>query len=268
MREADVQAKTEICSHGTCVPIMPCTGDDQCEDDTRCDPAVGCVPWATQSPPYDPNCVNVSAPGVFQPKVRCEFSAAPAGDAFPTFLDVQSTPVVVNFNKPASAGAPSIVVSFTADVPQNYTEDLGVIRVLSGKDCSLEANLAGVDLDGDGVTDWTVSWATRAGGGPDGDGVADVVAYGSDGSTLAFTRKMGTWKLLWKAPYPAGAPWSPCDTSMHRCSVGWSGPSIYDIDDDGKPEVIREGVVFGSDGALKSLQPASYQSYSRRGSSR
>jgi hypothetical protein len=258
-------AKTQICSHGVCVPIMPCTSDDQCEDDTRCNPATGCVPWASQMPPYDANCVNVAAPGVFQPKVRCEFSTAPAGDAFPTFLDVQSTPIVVNFNNPGDYGPPSIVASFSATqpLPLGYTEDQGIIRVLSGADCSLEVNLAGVDLDGDGVVDWTVSPSTLAVGDLDGDGAADIVAYGSDGATLAFTRKNGTWQLLWKAPYPAGAPWTPCDTAAHRCPLGWAGPSIYDIDDDGKPEVIREGVVFGSDGTLKSLQPTGYQSYSQ-----
>jgi FG-GAP-like repeat len=256
-------AKTQICSHGTCVTIMPCMNDNQCEDDTTCDPAVGCVPWDSQMPAYDPNCVNVSAAGVLQPQVRCEFNAAPAGDAFPMHLDVQSTPLVVNFNNPGNSGPPSIVVSFTANVPTSYTEDMGIIRVLKGTDCSLEANLAGVDLDNDGVVDWTVSSSTLAVGDLDGDGSADIVAYGSDGATLAFTRKSGTWKLLWKAPYPAGAPWTPCDTTAHRCPIGWAGPSIYDIDDDGKPEVIREGVVFGSDGTLKSLQPANYLSYSQ-----
>jgi hypothetical protein len=255
-------AATQVCSHGVCVPLTPCKHDNECENDTKCDPAVGCVPWDQQMPPYDPNCVNVSAAGVLQPKVRCEFNAAPPGDAFPMHLDVQSTPIVVNFNNPGNFGPPSIVASFTANVPQGYTEDLGVIRVLRGTDCTLEANLGGVDLDGDGVTDWTVSSATVAVGDLDGDGAADIVAYGSDGSTLAFTRKNGTWQLLWKAPYPAGAPWAPCDTGAHRCGIGWAGPSIYDIDDDGKPEVVREGVVFGSDGTLKSLQPPGYASYS------
>src|SRR6185312_6993289 len=97
----------------------------------------------------------------------------------------------------------------------------------------------------------------------DGDGSAEIVAYGSDGATLAFTRKSGAWGLLWKAPYPAGAPWSPCDTVNHRCTLGWAGPSIYDLDDDGLPEVVREGVVFSSAGALKSLAPQGYASYSQ-----
>lgn len=254
-------AATQVCSHGTCVPLVPCTTDDNCKNDTKCDPAVGCVPWEQSSPPYDPTCVNVVTPGILQPKVRCEFSTAPPSDPFPGHVDVQGTPIVVNFNVPSSSGPPSIAASFTATVPTSYTEDLGVIRVLRGTDCALEANLGGVDLDQDSVVDWVVSSASLAAGDLDGDGSAEIVAYGADGSTLAFTRKNGTWSLLWKAAFQFGLPWLPCDTVNHRCNAGWAGPAIYDLDDDGKPEVIREGVVFGSDGVLKSTQPPNYSSY-------
>jgi len=66
---------------------------------------------------------------------------------------VQGTPIVINFNVPASSGPPSIAASFTATVPANYTEELGVIRVLRGDDCTVEANLGGTDVDMDGVVD-------------------------------------------------------------------------------------------------------------------
>jgi hypothetical protein len=256
-------AATQVCSHGVCVPLLPCKNDNDCKNDTKCDPAKGCIPWDQQTPAHDPTCINVSTPGVLQPRVRCEFSTAPANDPFPGHVDVQGTPIVVNFNNPPTAGSPSIAASFTATVPGGYTEDLGVIRVLRGTDCSLEANLGGVDVDGDGTVDWTVSSASLAAGDLDGDGSAEIVAYGFDGSTLAFTRKNGNWGLLWKAAYPAGAPWSPCNTTNHRCGLGWAGPAIYDLDDDGKPEIIREGVVFGADGSLKSMQPPGYASYSQ-----
>ncbi|MFT3775786.1 MAG: VCBS repeat-containing protein [Minicystis sp.] len=256
-------AATQICSHGVCVPLVPCKSDNDCKNDTKCDPTVGCVPWDQQSPAHDPDCINASTPGVLQPRVRCEFSVAPPNDPFPGHVDVQGTPIVVNFNKPASLGPPSIAASFTATVVANYTEDLGVVRVLRGTDCTLEANLGGVDLDGDTVADWTVSSASLAAGDLDGDGIAEIVAYGADGSTLAFTRKNGAWGLLWKSPYPAGAPWLPCDTVNHRCAAGWAGPSIHDLDDDGKPEIIREGVVLsGADGSLRALAPPGYASYS------
>lgn len=252
----------EICSHGVCVPQTTCATDNDCQNDTYCDPSGACVPWEGADPSHDDQCINVIAAGIFSPKVKCEFSVAPAGDPFPGHVDVQGTPIVVNFNKPASAGPPSIAASFTATVAANYTEDLGVIRVLRGTDCGLEVNLGGADVDGDGVTDWTVSSASLAAGDLDGDGSAEIVAYGADGSTLAFTRKAGDWQLLWKSPYQAGIPGGPCNTVNHRCPLGWSGPAIHDLDDDGVPEILREGAVLGADGAFLAAAPPGYASYS------
>jgi hypothetical protein len=196
------------------------------------------------------------------PRIKCEFATAPSGDPFPSHVDVQGTPIVVNFNVPALSGPPSIAASFTATVVNNYTEDLGVIRVLRGPDCALEANLGGTDLDNDGIVDWTVSSASLAAGDLDGDNSAEIVAYGADGSTLAFTRKAGTWSLLWKSPYNAGILGGPCNPVNHRCPLGWAGPAIHDIDDDGVPEVIREGAVIDAAGALKAPAPPGYVSYS------
>jgi hypothetical protein len=258
-----------VCSHDVCVPSAPCQDDNECQYDTYCDPAAGCQPWEQKNPAHDPNCVQVAAVGVLAPKIQCSFEEAPAGDPFPGHVDVQGTPIVVNVStdpaKPDQVGpGPSVVAaSFTVTIPNNYSEHQGVIRVLDGKSCALIANLGGVDLDTppDGVVDWTVSSASLATGDLDGDGVAEIVAFGADGSTLAFTFKAGSWGLFWKAPYPAGAIWSPCDVNAGRCSHGWAGPSIHDLDDDGKPEVIREAVVFSSTGALLALQPADYQSH-------
>lgn len=243
---------TQICSHGTCVPLDACATDDDCKNDTYCDPDKGCLPWDGHTPPHDDACVNVSKPGILQPTVKCEFSVAPPGDTFPGHVDVQGTPIVVNFNVPKNAGPPSIAASFTATVPGGYTENLGVIRVLRGSDCALEANLGGTDVDGDGAVDWTVSSASLAAADLDGDGSAEIVAYGADGSTLAFTRKNGNWALLWKAaPIPglfAGA---------------WAGPAIHDLDDDGVPEILREGAVLSATGALLAGSPGAYTSYSQ-----
>lgn len=257
----------QTCSHGVCIPIAPCTSDDECQYDTYCEPGVGCLPWEDKVPDYDPNCIQVTAAGVLQPSIQCEFSAPPANDPFPGHVDVQATPIVVHLvphqTMPDVPGpGPSIIAaSYTATVPASYTEELGVIRVLDGDDCSLIANLGGVDLDNDSLVDWTVSSAALAAADLDGDKVAEIVAYGANGSTLAFTYKNNAFSLLWKAAYPPGAPWAPCDTVSHRCSLGWGGPSIHDLDNNGVPEVIREGVVFSATGALLSMHPGSYASY-------
>lgn len=249
----------EVCSHGACVPSGTCTGDNDCDFDTYCDPTTKtCLPWDGKTPPHDDKCLQLSVPGVLAPKVKCEFAVAPPNDPFPNHVDVQGTPVVVNFNKPASAGPPSIAATFTATVVNNYTEELGVIRILRGDDCSLEQNIGGTDLDGDGSVDWMVSPASLAVADLDGDTRAEIVAYGADGSTWAFKKTIGApfFGVLWRAPLPAGAPWAACNGTNHRCLLGWGGASIHDLNDDGKPEVIREGVVFdGATGALVAGAP-------------
>jgi len=257
----------EVCSHGVCIPEVDCTVDDDCDNDTYCDPATDtCQPWQDAVPPHDDQCLQLIPPGIFAPSVKCEFAAAPAGDAFPNHVDVMGTPVVINFNNPSAAGPPSIVATFTATVVDSYTEDLGVIRVLSGADCSLETNLGGKDEDGDNVVDWVVSSSSLAVADLDGDDVAEIVAYGADGSLLAFEKKLGSWGLLWKADYNASFPWNPCapnGVGLGRCSFGWAGVSIHDLDDDGVPEIVREGVVFSATGALLSGIPAGYVSYAQ-----
>src|SRR6202011_3480695 len=100
----------------------------------------------------DPSCKLSTPPGALAPKTFCEFKAAPMGDPFPNHVDVQATPIVVNFN--GANGPPSIVVPFTAPVAGGYTETLGIVRILKGKDCTLEANLGGVGVDAEGVIEW------------------------------------------------------------------------------------------------------------------
>jgi hypothetical protein len=236
----------QICNNGFCVTQTACTDDNDCRDDSYCEPTAGCIPWGT--PPgktYDPSCQSGLPPGNFAPTVRCEFSVPPAGDPFPDHRDVQATPMVVNFN--VSGGVPSIVAPFTATVPGSYTENQGVVRVLRGDDCTLEANLGGGES---GYAGWLISSSPVAVGDLDGDASAEIVASAADGRILAFTRKNGVWGLLWTSADVIGGG-------------AWAGPSIHDLDDDGIPEVIREGSVLdGATGATKGGPPPGYASYS------
>ena len=247
----------ELCIDGWCFAPGTCLTDDDCDYDMKCESGV-CAPWEDAPFPYDPTCINLAEVGVLSPKTRCEFTAPPAGDPFPGHVDVQGTPIVATFDGQFEAPA-SIAAAFTATVPDNYTEDLGVIRVLSGKDCTLQQNLGG----GEVVADYVVSSATLAAADLDGDLAPEIVATTADGGLIAFTQKAGVWSELWKAPYAAGMPAGPCNASTHRCPLGWAGPSIHDLDDDGVPEIIREGVVFSAAGQVLAMQPTGYASYSQ-----
>jgi hypothetical protein len=274
-----------VCVAGTCQPPQPtCTTNAACEYDSYCR-AGACVPFG--SPPdagNDPTCTLTIAPGVFAPTVSCQFPAAdggvPASDPFPGYVDVQATPIVVNFNQVAGtdggvSGPPSIVVPFTVPVAGNYTENAGVVRVLRGTDCSIEANLgngaaavadAGANIAGGGVPDPMRSSTAVAVGDLDGDGVAEVVAYTGDLSVVAFTRKQGVWGPLWTTVH-ATTDGTTRFTAAVLGGESWSGPSLHDVDNDGLVDVIVEGYVLdGQTGVQKAAPPSDYALYYYNGS--
>src|SRR5207253_534159 len=67
----------------------------------------------------------------------------------------------------------------------------------------------------------------------DGDGQPEIVGARSGGGLVAFTHKNGVWSVLWQTTSTFGA--GLCD---------WAGPSIHDLDDDGKPEIVFYGNVY------------------------
>lgn len=264
-----------VCVANKCLPPQgPCTPDGgadggaACKYDTYCDAVTGtCVPFAPGA--SDPGCHQIVAPGNFAPTIKCEFpTAIPIpNDPFPNHVDVQATPIVVRFG----AAAPSILAPFTVPVADNYTEDRGVLRILRGTDCTQEAVLGGVDLDGDSQVDWFRSSSPVAVGDLDGDGLPDIVAYMSSGpgineTLMAFTRKSGTWQPLWTPPKATTDGVTIFKATVPEvASTGkgsWGSPSLHDLDDDGLPEIIREGWVFdGRTGKLRASPPAHYETF-------
>lgn len=265
-------SKKLVCIRGFCVPPQdPCTRDDSCNFDTYCADNQ-CVPYesAPESRSNDPACRLVIPPGNFAPKTKCEFTSAPPGDPFPDHIEVQATPMVVRFG---GSAPPSIVVPFAAwgpapsngDYASAYTEHLGILRVLKGTDCSLEANIGGTDLDGDGKVDWVRSSSPVAVADLDGDHLPEIVAFMGDETLMAFTRRAGSWAPLWpkkKATQPDGNTIFVSNVpaiSPSTQKANWGGPSIHDLDNDGRPEVIREGWVFyGETGMLRASLPPNY----------
>lgn len=261
------------CTHGA-------DGGSGCQFDTYCDPATNtCVPFGPGQ--NNAECHQVAVPGNFAPKTKCEFptSIPIAGDAFPDHVDVQTTPMVVRFGKDA---VPSIVVPFTKPVAKDdgeYTEHLGVLRILKGSDCTQEAVLGGKDFDDDGDVDWFRSSASPAIGDLDGDGLPDIVAFISSGTTkakqaetlMAFSKKSGSWEPLWATKkattdgatiFKATVPGVTTTEGKNFGKGNWASPSIHDLDDDGVPEIIREGWVFdGRTGLLRASPPSNYNTY-------
>lgn len=239
------------CYKGTCIPVQPpCKSDNDCQNDSYCDKATStCVPYGPPGKDHNPDCVSVVPIGLFAPAVYCEFRAAPAGDKFPTYLNVLATPVVGTF---AAGELPSIVSPFYNGLDGSSEQD-GILRVLSGKDCTQLAQLGEV---GGSATIVSAS-SSPALGDLDGDGFPEIVAYSkptpTTGSVIAFTKKAGAWSVLWRAHNLDTTPWTS-GSGPHE----WAGPSIHDLDDDGKPEVLREGWVFDHTGTLITRPPAGF----------
>ncbi len=238
-----------FCFKGMCIQEQACTSDNECQNDTYCDKTLGkCMPYGAPGKTSNPDCATFVPVGLFAPEVFCEFKKAPALDTHPTYLNVLATPMVATFEK---GGTPSIVVPFYNGA-DGSSEQNGILRVLSGKDCTQTANLAQI-----GPELATVSASSPVAlGDLDGDGVPEIVAYskptGSTAGVIAFKKNGAAWEILWRARNANGTLWTiPAPGT-------WAGPSMHDLDDDGKPEVIRDGYVFDAGGKLVTTPPAGF----------
>jgi hypothetical protein len=179
-------------------------------------------------------CEREARAGVFAPAVQCRFAEAPMGDRFPTHLHVLSTPMVADFRigrAPDEPARPSIVAVFDDGDDGGSENPTGLVRILDGRTCALQYN-----LDAQLVS----HSSPLALGDLDGDGRAEIVAFKAGGGLVAFRfvpeGTGGAWTVLWRSTR-AGAAFNPT-------GGGWGGPSIADLDDDGRPEVFRHGMVF------------------------
>jgi hypothetical protein len=222
----------QVCRHDMCVAQpMACLRNADCSGDQHCDTSVmECLPWGLGPGGLsDPGCKNTPTPGVFIPGVQCEWIGPPAGDAFPDHVNVLATPMVAAFG---AGAAPSIVFAsynFTDHGAEscigNDPAYFGVIRVIDGATCQQQATIATPHV----IPTAPVAIADLGGD----DATPEIVAARSQGGLVAFTRKAAGWRVLWESASVFAD--DLCD---------WAGPSIHDLDDDGKPEVIFFGAVY------------------------
>ncbi|MGE3633540.1 MAG: hypothetical protein AB7P00_26805, partial [Sandaracinaceae bacterium] len=227
----------ELCYAGAeCIPDLgPCTIDDDCASDAYCAAEGICVPYGV---PMDhvrnESCVQEIDIEAITPALQCAFVTPPPGDPYPMSDQLHGTPVVVDFDfdDDPTTLRPSIVFQSTGG-PEGE-----VLRVIDGATCDLQFNVT------TGILDAT----TPALGDLDGDGRAEILVHDT-GGTLSAHRFDGTsFARLWVS--------STCDASGARTDhAGGNGQgssaSIHDLDDDGSPEVIFGGSVYGADGCLR-----------------
>jgi len=247
----------EFCALATtCAPDQgPCVSNDDCWFDSYC-LAGACIPYGV--PPghdHDPDCeveINIDA---IVPDVQCRWTEPPATDPFPNHFHVMSTPVVVDFNLDNDANTLSPSVVFTTFPTSGSYHSPGVLRIISGNDCSHQHTI-------ESAADATMSPASVALGDLDGDGRAEIVAAAYGGGVLAFHYDAGQQKFvrLWRSGTCSGGMGPPINADTTGGSDEWGGPSIHDLDDDGVPEVIYGATVYAADGCIVSSS-LGYPSY-------
>ncbi|MDQ3369209.1 MAG: hypothetical protein M3680_27600 [Myxococcota bacterium] len=224
-----------VCRYLTCVPPpTACTQSEDCPGDQYCDTSASeCLPWGVgPGGDKDPACTREPVPGVFFPGAQCEWTAPPTGDPFPLHINVLATPMVASFYQSGEFSTPSIVFTsynFTdggvqscqGSDPTNY---FGVIRIVNGRDCTQQATIASPAV----IASASVAIADLA-----GTPTPEIVAARMQGGLVAFTLGPQGWEVLWET------------TSQFADALcNWAGPSIHDLDDDGRPEILFYGAVY------------------------
>ena len=225
------------CLAGLCVtPSGACKSGDDCLSDHGCLAGL-CLPYG--SPPLSKAnalCEVIKPPGVFSPTLQCKWDAPPKGDKYPKHSNVLGTPIVMPLDGFSDVVSPAILfVGYDGEdggspASACASGKFGVIRVIRGTDCKQLATLDTVKIR---------AATPLAGADLTGDGAPEVIAVTCGGGLVAYSyaKQTGIWAQLWtSAPLLGGGM--------------WQGPSIHDLDDDGKPEVLLGGTVVDHNGKV------------------
>jgi len=252
-------APGEYCALGTtCAKEQPpCTTNDDCLFDSYCN-AGQCVPFGVpEDHVIDDTCQSTIDIDAIVPSEQCRWTGPPMGDAHPDYYHVMATPIVVDFDFDSDPKTlhPSIV--FTSFPTTNSYKTPGVLRVIRGDDCSQQWSF-------DDAEDATMSPASVAVGDIDADGHPEIVAARASGGLIAFRfdPATNTFTRLWRSGTCTNGMGPPTTLDATGGADVWSGPSIHDLDDDGKPEILYGAVVYDTQGCIVS-NTLGFANYSR-----
>ncbi|MCC6898831.1 MAG: VCBS repeat-containing protein [Polyangiaceae bacterium] len=224
----------------------PCTTNDQCWSDSYCLNGK-CIPYGVpKEKTKDESCKVAISIDKIVPSVQCRWTAPPAGDAYPNHVHVMATPVVVDLDLDANPKTLSPSIVFPTFPTAGSYGSAGILRVVSGADCAQQDSLNDA---GDAV----MAPSSVAVADLDGDKRAEIIAPAHGGGMLAFKFDTAAkkFKRLWRSGTCTGGK-GPPTTPDATGPAKWSGPSIHDLNDDGKPEIIYGAVVYDSEGCVVS----------------
>ena len=225
----------------------PCTTNDDCLFDSYCLDGQ-CIPYGVPTDHNkDETCLTTIAIDAVVPSEQCRWTGPPAGDTHPNHFHVMATPVVVDFDFDSDPNTLSPSIVFSAFPTAGSYQNPGVLRVIRGDDCTQQWSFGDPE-------DATMSPASVAVGDIDGDGRAEIVAARHGGGLIAFRFDAGaqTFTRLWRSGTCPNNMGPPTTLDATGSTDKWGGPSIHDLDDDGKPEIIYGATVYRADGCIAS----------------
>jgi hypothetical protein len=259
----------EICAQGfkcrydACVPELgSCTTHDDCPGDSYCDANGECIPYGV--PPdviNDPSCKKPNPPEGVTPVVQCEWEApSDPGDPTAGSVNIYTAPMIADLNLDLDPGKlqPSIVVT-TWELVSGAR--IGTLRIFDGRTCAEQLRIGGADEPTDENrpaygTQWAIAdldGDVPSGGRPEIVGLHRTSGTGNSVPLNLYALKLDvvggqpTYQRMWYG--------RNCQTNqLVQLSSNQAnyGPGIWDLDDDGVPEIVVDQLVFGADGCLLS----------------
>ncbi len=236
---------------GRCVPEKPCTSNEQCTADSQCGGGQ-CLPWANlpADRAFNLACRTAVDLPSLEPKVQCQWPnknangvEIPPGE-LPTSVQVIGTPMVVDFdfdNDPTTMHPSIVFVSY--DTAGNFSQQTGVLRVINGDDCKLQATIQGQFFFTPEVP--------PALGDVNGDGRPDIVA--ADEQLFGAAPKSGV--AVFEAIGDGTTDFKPMRNGrVDSAGTGIiKGFALHDVDGDDLPEIFTDKTMLHFDKALDSL---------------
>ncbi|MBO5753965.1 MAG: VCBS repeat-containing protein, partial [Proteobacteria bacterium] len=220
-----------MCVLGQCIPVSgECQKSEDCtEKDSYCCQsetcgAIGhCIPYDDNTT-HDAMCLFKTKPGIFEAQIQCRWQ--PPSDATPTSTKVEMMPLVGKFGNKAGL---ETAIAFYSYKSENGPDDT-VIRIIHPETCE---TLESITLR---MEDRWHNYPAAA--DLDGDGFMEIIVRAYDSAVpVAYKWNAETQKheQMWKGD---------------KAGYGYN-MMVYDLDNDGKPEVIAGTAVYdGQTGKL------------------